>query len=414
MLIMIIKNAKIFTITSGIVEGDILIEGNIIKKIGNISEQSELKNNITDEHIINAKGKIVMPGFINTHCHAAMYFMKSSGRGLPVDRWLNEKIWPIENKMTPNDMKIGTKRSCIDMIKNGITCFSDMYYETDSIAKAVEEIGIRCRPSWCFIGPLPNGKTNKDQAQKFIENIKPTELIRPIISAHATHTCSTETLELAKKAAEEKNLPLDIHVSENQSEVDQIIKRENLRPVEYLEKIKFLSSRVFFDHGIHFSDNELNIIKKHNVKISHCPASNQWLNSGIIKLKEMLELEITVSLGTDSIASNDQLSIQHEMKKAREIQDWKIPAKTLVKMATINGAITLELDKEIGSIEEGKKADLIILDSTGDWEDIINAKINTVICNGKILMENYKLMLNEKEIIEDFEKAKEKLLEKTK
>jgi 5-methylthioadenosine/S-adenosylhomocysteine deaminase len=410
MLIMIIKNAKIFTITSGIIKGNILIEKNIIKKIGNIDPSEISKESIE----INANGKIVMPGFINTHCHSAMYFMKSSGRGLPVDRWLNEKIWPIENKMTPKDMAIGTKRSCIDMIKNGITCFSDMFYETSTIAKATEEMGIRCRPSWCFIGPLPDGKTNKDKAQNFIENMKPTELIRPIISAHATHTCSTETLLLAKKASEEKNLPLDIHVSENQSEVEQIIKRENLHPVEYLEKINFLSHRVIFDHGIHFSDHELNIIKKHNVKISHCPASNEWLNSGIIKLKEMIKLGITVSLGTDSIASNDQLSIQHEMKKARNIQNWEIPAETLVKMATINGAITLGLEKEIGSIEEGKKADLIMLNSSGNWEDIINAKVETVICNGKVLMENYKLALNENEIIEEFEKAKKELLEKTK
>jgi len=388
---------------NGIISGDILVKDNIIEAVGTVSGQSE--------SVINAKGNIILPGFINTHCHAAMYFMKSSGKGLPVKEWLSKEILPIESKMTPHEMYLGTKRSCLDMIKSGITCFSDMFYEVPHIIKAVEEVGIRCCPSWCLIGPMKNGYNTIEKVKNFLPTVKRSELIRPIISCHAPFTCSTETLKLGTKLAE--NFPrLDIHVSENQQEVKDILEREGARPVEYLESIGFLSNKVIFDHAVHLDDNEIQIIKKHNIKISHCPASNQWLNSGTIRLRELLDAEIIVSLGTDGPASNDYLSIQHEMKKARELQDWEIPAETLVKMATINGAITLGLEKELGSIEIGKKADLIILDSSGDWEDILTADINTVICNGKVLLENKKLKIPEKEIIEQFEKAQKELMER--
>jgi len=407
---MLIKNAKIFTITNGITTGDVLIEGNIIKKIGNCEAAID---DISDEQIINANGKILMPGFINTHCHAVMYFMKGMGKGVPVKDWLKKVIIPIEDNYILEDFYIGTKRSCIDMIRNGITCFEDSYYNEKQIIHAAKEMKMRCCPSWSMIGPLKSGYINIEKAKPFYKKVEKTELTRPCVSVHAPFTCSTETLKLGKTISDEKKCPLQIHVSENQKEVEIILEREKLRPIEYLEKINFLSEKTILTHTIHINDNEIEIISRRKSKIAHCPASNIYLNSGTIKLKDILDKKINVSLGTDAIASNEKLSIQHEMQTARKIQNWEIPAETLVKMATINGAITLGLEKEIGSIEEGKKADLIILNTQGSWEDILTAKVETVICNGEVLLKNNKLIkVDEEKIIKEFKKAKDALFKR--
>lgn len=401
---MIIRNATILTITRGILKGDILIKNNIIKEVGSCLKK--------DSKVIDVEGKIVLPGFINTHCHSPMYFMKGMGKGMPVEEWLNKIIFPIESKLEPRDIYLGTKMSCLEMIKNGITCFADMYYETDQIIKAVKEMGIRCCPSWCLIGPKSDGSTNVKKVTSFLSRAEKSELIRPDVSVHAPYTCSTEILMTAKNLADKKGSRLHIHVSENKKEVQDMLKKKKVRPIEYLESIGFLSSKVVLAHAVHLSDKEIRIIAEHNAKISHCPASNEFLSSGTIRLKEILDAGIVISLGTDSIASNSCLSIIHEMKKAREIQQWKVPAEVLVRMATINGAIALGLENELGSIEKGKKADIIVLDREGLWEDVLEAEIDTVMCNGKIIMEGGKLNLDDENIINEFNCAKKSLMKR--
>jgi len=390
-------------------ETDILIEGNKISQIGkNINTEAEFK--------IDARNKAVIPSFVNAHTHAAMTLMRGYADDMKVLDWLQTKIWPLEEKFTERDVYWGAKLACLEMIKSGTTFFNDMYWHYHGTAKAVNEMGIRAAVSAVLIDLFDKAKAEEQinlNKKLFAETKKYSERVVFALGPHAIYTVSKESLQWTKEFSDKNNLLIHIHLSESKSEVDDCIAKHKMRPVEYLEKIGFLGPRVVACHSIWLSDREIKILKKHNVKIVHNPASNMKLSSGVFPYEKMKSL--TVALGTDGCASNNNLDMLEEMKFAALLQKSHthnptlMPASEAFRMATINGAKVFNLNN--GEIKEGKLADLLLVNLNdihlNPRHNLISnlvysansSCVDTTICNGKILMQNRKVK-DEEEILE--------------
>ena len=420
---MLIKNALIVTMDKNkrVIKGDILIESNKIIKI-----DKEIK--VKDE-VIDASKMVALPGFINTHTHSAMTLLRGYADDLPLMKWLKDYIWPLEALLKPEDCYIGSKLACLEMIKAGITTFSDMYFHMNEVAKAVEESGIRGVLSYVINDLMPENFAGLTATKRFLNQVKKSERIIPIIGPHSPYACSKETLLKAKELAEEYKTLIHIHASETREEIEESKKKFGFKPIEYLNSIGFLSPNLEIAHCVWVDVNEIKMLAKNNVKISHCSVSNMKLSSGISPIKYMLENGLIVSSGSDGPCSNNRIDVIQEMKfcsllqKVSFIDSTAIPAEKALEMATINGAKALGLDDKIGSIEEGKLADIILIDFNKPhltpmynvYSHLVYAAqasdVDTVICNGKVLMRNRKVLtFNEKEAIEKAEIAKEDLL----
>lgn len=408
-------------------KSDILIESNEVAEISS-------KINVTGvDKVIDATGKILMPGLVNTHTHTPMNLLRGVGDDLLLDDWLNNHIWPLEANLNQNYTYTGTLLACCEMIKSGTTCFNDMYFFMEGVAKAVEETGIRAILSHGMID-FDDGEKRKAElrkSKKLIKNVHNSAngRIKIAFGPHAPYTASKELLQEVRTLASKMDIIIHIHVSETQKEVDNCLELNSIRPFEYLSDIGFLGDDVLAAHAVHLSDNEINIIKENNTKIAHNPCSNMKLSSGIAPLSKLIENNICVSLATDGAASNNNLDLIEEMKFASLLQKVAnnnpetIPAPMALKLATINGAAALGLENEIGSIEVGKKADLILIDLnklntipvSHPASNIVysanGSNVDTTICNGKILMENRKLTtINEKILLTESGKIANKLI----
>ncbi len=421
---MILKNAS-FIVTLNpkkevITDGAIYIEDSSIVDIG---KTSEIMRKYSDDEIIDCKNKLIMPGLINTHTHAATVLMRGLGEDMELMEWLEKKIWPFESKLKEKDVYHASLLACIEMIKNGITCFNDMYFFMDSVAKACLKIGIRASLSWALIDKEIIPSTNSlENCKRFIKRWKNNELIIPSVGPHAIYTCSEETLLKAKEIADKYNTLLHIHLSETEKEVEDCLKKHGKRPAEYLNSIEFLDKNVIAAHCVWLNKKEIKILSEKGVKVSHCPISNMKLAVGkAMPLPEMLKERVIVSLGTDGAASNNSLDLFETMKfaallhKHEKMDPTVTKAYKILEMATIDGARALSLEDKIGSIEEGKKPDLIILDiNKAHWKpshDVIanlvysckSSDVETVIINGKIVMKEKKILTtNEEKILKSF------------
>lgn len=384
------------------------------------------------DKIIDADGKILLPGLVNTHTHLSMTLFRGLADDLSLDSWLNDHIWPMEANLNGNYCYIGALLGAVELIKSGTTTFSDMYFYMEDVARAVDEAGLRAVLSY---GMIDFGDAEKRE-NEIKENLTLFETcngmadgrIKVFFGPHSPYTASEELLIKVRELADEYNMGIHIHVSETQKEINDVSEEKGLRPFEYLDKIGFLGPDVEAAHSVWLSDEEIEIIKKNNVKISHNPCSNMKLASGIAPVSKLIENDICVSIGTDGASSNNNLDLIEELKTASLLQkvstlDPKVlTSDEAVAMGTIKGAEALGLDNEIGSIEVGKKADIILIDtnsanmipesSTLSSNVIYSANgsnVDTTICNGKILMENKKLtVLDEQEI---YAKAKQAIKE---
>lgn len=406
---------------------DVLIEND---KIVEISPKINVKG---VDKVIDANGKILMPGLINTHTHTPMNLLKGVADDLLLDDWLNNHIWPIEANLNQDYTYAGSLLACAEMIKSGTTCFNDMYFFMDGVAKAVEETGLRATLSHGMIdlGDEEKRIAEFKESKNLIKNCHNSAngRIKVAFGPHAPYTASKELLQEVRTQASKQDIRIHIHVSETQKEVDDSLELNNMRPFEYLDDIGLLGPDVLAAHAVHLSDTEINIIKETNTKISHNPCSNMKLSSGIAPLSKLIENNICVSLATDGAASNNNLDLIEEMKFASLLQKVAnnnpetIPADMALKLATINGATALGLEKDIGSIEVGKKADLILIDlnkvntvpvsyhASSIVYSANGSNVDTTICNGKVLMENRELTtINEKELLEESVKISNKLI----
>ncbi len=323
------------------------------------------------DFVIDARDRIVMPGLINTHTHAAMTLFRGSADDLPLMRWLQEEIWPVEAKLEPKHVYAGSLLACLEMLSSGITCFNDMYYHLEEVARSVLESGIRGVLSYPLldIAGEEQGKELLRQAERALRaHSGRNPRVRVFLGPHAPYTCSAELLLKAKELAEEHRTGIHIHVSETREEVKNFLEEKGKRPFEYLEEIGFLGKNVLAAHAVHVTKREMGIMKRRGVRVAHNPVSNMKLAAGIAPVAEYVKAGITVSLGTDGAASNNTLDLFQEMKTCALLQKVStgdasaVPAQTVLEFATIGAARALGLDREIGSLEVGKRGDVILVD----------------------------------------------------
>ena len=407
----------------------LLIKDDLIAEIAETIDEGNV------DKIIDAEGKILLPGLINTHTHLSMTLFRGLADDLSLDSWLNDHIWPMEANLNGDYCYIGALLGAVELIKSGTTTFSDMYFYMEDVARAVEDAGIRAVLSY---GMIDFGDAERREAE-IEENLQLFKScngmadgrIKVFFGPHSPYTASEDLLIKVRELADEYNMGIHIHVSETEKEINDSLDERGLRPFEYLEKIGFLGPDVVAAHCVWLSDEEIEIIKKHDVKVSHNPCSNMKLASGIAPVSKLIENDICVSIGTDGASSNNNLDLIEELKTASLLQkvstlDPKVlTSDEAITMATIKGAEALGLENEIGSIEVGKKADIILIDtnsanmvpdSSSLSSNVIysanGSNVDTTICNGKILMENKKLtVLDEQEIYDKAKKAIKELKE---
>lgn len=400
-------------------EKDIFIEGNKITEINNIINREA-------EHKIEGKNKAAIPGFFNAHTHAAMTLMRGYSDDLIVMEWLKKKIWPFEAKLTEEDVYWGAKLACLEMIKSGTTFFNDMYWHYHGTAKAVEEMGIRATISAVFIDFFDKKKAKEQRKLNlkiFEETKKYSDRVNFALGPHAIYTVSKESLQWAKEFADKNKCLIHIHLSETKQEVEDCKKNHGKTPIEYLDDMGFLGPNIIACHCIYIDEKEIQILKKNDVKVVLIPTSNMKLSSGVSPLKQIKKAGLTVSLGTDGCASNNNLDMFEEIKIASILQKLNLmdptalPAQEVFEIATINGAKSFGIDA--GVIEEGKLADLLLIDLNKPFmipshnlvSNIVfsanGSCVDTTICDGKILMQNGKVEGEEEIIIKASEIARD-------
>ena len=393
---------------------DILIDDNKIKKIEkNIIGKSDYK-------IINACNKYVLPGFINTHAHIGMSIFRESVDGYTTQDWLTKKIWPIEDNLTPEDVYYSSLLSCAEMIKTGTTTVNDHYFFPNSIIEAVNKSGIRAELTRVIMDV--DGKMDErfTELESLIENSSNKyDNIYISVGIHGLYTASEKCIKKAIEIAKKYNLNIHMHYLENSKESVDISNNYNSnQPYEIIKKY-FKDINTILAHCVKLTSKDFDVFENYNINVSHCPISNLKLGCGVANITKMIENNINVSLGTDGQGSGCNLDMFDTMKFTGLLQKGilenpkLLPAYDILKMATINGAKALNKENLIGSISEGKLADLIILDLSDITLQPINdvfsnivynvkgTNVITTIINGKIVMNNRVLTnLNEKYIIE--------------
>jgi len=416
-------------VSEEIKKSSLLIENDRIIEISD-----DLNLNDADT-VINADGMLLIPGLVNTHTHLSMTLMRGLADDMLLDTWLNDHIWPVEAQLNGEYCYAGALLACAEMIKSGTTCFNDMYFFMDHVAKAADKAGIRGILSHGMIDFGDEDKRKKEfkETHRILKECHNTAdgRIQVAFGPHSPYTCSKELLEQVKKEADKYGVRIHIHVSETQKEVADVSEIHGKRPFEYLSEIGFLGNEVTAAHAVWLSDNEIKLIERSQTKISHNPSSNMKLSSGIAPVSKMLQSGACVSIGTDGTASNNNMDMLEEMKitsllqKVNTMDPTTLPAEEVFKMATINGAKTLGLENQLGSLEVGKKADIALLNiKTPQLTPFRNpishlvysatgGDVDTVICNGEILMQNRNLLtIDEAMVIEMAQNASEDLLSK--
>ncbi len=390
---------------------DIFIEGNIIKEI-----DDDLRH--AAEIIIDGHGKAALPSFFNGHTHAAMVLLRGYADDLSLTEWLNDKIWPTEARLTEEDAYWGTRLACLEMIKSGTTFFNDMYWHFHGVARAVEDSGIRAALSAVFIDLCDQSKAAEQIAlnrRLFDEAKRYSNRVLFTLGPHAIYTVSKESLQWASDFATGNDIFIHIHLSETEREVSDCIRQHGKRPVEYLHDIGFLGPQVIAAHAIWLDDREIELLEEHDVKLVYNPTSNMKLAAGVFPYTKIADRDLTVVLGTDGCASNNNLDMLEEMKFAALLQKMDnddptvLSAHDVFQLATAAPARVFNINS--GSIEEGKVADLILVD-LDDIHLVPNHQlvpnmvysangscVDTTICDGKILMRNKKVE-GEEEVLE--------------
>jgi len=349
----------------------VVIAGDRIKEVS-VSHNNSLPE--TNE-IIYATDAIILPGLINTHCHSPMVLFRGMADDLPLKSWLYEHIFPAEAKyINPNTVYWASLLACVEMIASGTTTCIDGYFFADEIVKALHKSGMRALVAQGVIDfpapGVPDPKKNLDVASAFLERwVHFSDRIIPGIFCHSPLTCSEKTLLRAQEISTQFDLPLQTHLSETQEEAAEIKQKTSMRSAFYFDELGILKSNLIAAHAIYLNEEEIDLLAEREVKIAHCPESNMKLGSGIAPVAQMLEKGITVGIGTDGCASNNNLDLFAEMDttaklaKVANLDPTIIDARAALAMATIGGARVIGLENRIGTIEPGKKADIIIVDT---------------------------------------------------
>ena len=420
----LVKNAYVLDMigeVANIEKKDILINDNVIESI-------EKDINLEVDEKINARNMLVMPGLVNTHTHLAM----SIFRGYKADRklmdWLENAIFPVEDKLKPEDIYWNSYLSCLEMIKSGTTTCNDMYFGMNKTVEAINDTGLRAVVAWCMKDDSIKDKVEQTRKYAKLYNKKDSK-IKIYVSADAPHTCNPDTIKLCVDLAKELKTGMHIHLAETIEEESKIKSRYNKRSTEYLNDLDVFDVPVVLAHGIYVSDSDIEILKNIKGGISHNPISNCKLSSGICDVVKLRKNGINIGLGTDGIGSTTTIDMFEEMKtaaylqKVNTMQPSSILAYDILKMATIEGAKVLGMEDEIGTLEPGKKADMIFIKTDKlhlcPENDVCanlvysanGADVESVMIDGKIIMQNRKMVnLDEKEVIRQVKKIAKRLL----
>ena len=409
---MLVTNGTVLTLDAGdteIINGAVAIAKDTIAAVAPADEFGAW----SVSQVIDANGGIIMPGLINSHTHAAMTCFRGLADDLQLMTWLNDHIFPAEAKLDDQKVYSGALLACAEMIMSGTTCFCDMYLFEDAVARAAKKAGMRAvvgevlydfnSPNY---GPIENGFK---YTQKLIDIWQDDPLVTIAVEPHSTYLCAPQLLKKAFDLTQSFNLPLVIHLAESKSEIDQIKERYSRTPVEHLAELGVLAPNVLACHCVELTENDIALLQRFEVKVAHNAESNMKLASGVAPIPRLINEGICVGMGTDGCASNNDLDLFQEMDsvaklhKAKSLDPTVMDAATVLKMATIKGARALGLDPVIGSLETGKKADLIIVDTnkphlTPMYNPVshmvyaaIGSDVTTSIINGTVVMQDGKI-----------------------
>jgi 5-methylthioadenosine/S-adenosylhomocysteine deaminase len=406
--------------------GSVAIDG---ANIAGVGSSADIAARFKARDNINAVGSVIIPGLINTHTHAPMVLYRGLADDLPLQEWLEKYIFPAEAKTVSREMvRAGTRLAAVEMIQSGTTAYADMYYFEEEIARVTKAAGLRGVLGQTIIQfPVADAKTPGEglaRTEAFIKEFEHDDLIVPAVAPHAPYTNDARTLLASRALATKYGVPVLIHVSETESEVKRSQEAHaGMSPVAYLQSIGFWGLRTLLNHGVWVSADDIALLRSHNVAVSHNPESNMKLASGIAPVPAYLASGITVGLGTDGAASNNDLDMFEAMRAAGFLHKVHtgdprvVPAATALEMATINGARALGLDRQVGSLEAGKRADLVVVSMNSARQTplydpvshLVYASrgddVRTVIVNGRVLMRDRKMMtLNEASVLSEARK----------
>ena len=394
-------------------ETDIYIEGSRIASIGKKPE------GFSEDKVIDGKDRLAIPGLVNCHTHSYMSFMRNVADDLSFMDWLFGTIDPIEQKMTDEDTYWGACLAIIEMMKSGTTCFNDMQMNIHQTTRAVKESGMRAVISRGLVGSGSDeaGQMRLRQAYEERDAAADCDRLTFMLGPHAPYTCDDGFMRIVSEEAKKNNMRIHVHLSESESEIEQIREKYHCTPIEMAEKNGLFDVPAVAAHCVQITESDMDILKRKDVSVVTNPASNMKLGNGFAPVPEMLEKGINVCIGTDGAASNNSLNLFHEMSllalihKGVKRTPQCISAGETIRIATINGAKALGLEREIGSLEEGQKADIAILNlnkaSLTPRNNLIaglsysanGSEVETVIIDGEITMEDRKILTMDEELV---------------
>ena len=391
-------------------EGFLGIEGERIAFVSSDQNQAKsfLSNHLNDCTRIDAKGKVVMPGLINTHTHVAMALLRGISDDVPLMEWLEQHIWPVEGKMGYQEVYDGARLGILEMLMGGTTTFVDMYPYEEAVAEAAESAGIRTVVSPCPMDfRMDHFENDWHQVQKRFSS---SRLVSMWMGPHAIYTLSKENLQRSIALAAQLGTGSHVHLAETTVEDSNARSQYGMSPTEYFDKVGLFNRPTLAAHCVVLSNNDIRILAERKVSVAHNPQSNMKLASGVAPVKRMLDAGINVSIGTDGASSNNDLDMWEEMRTASLLQKvdtldaCAIPAYTALKMATVNGAKAIGREGELGELTTGAFADLLLVDiekphlypHTNIVSELVYSAhasdVDTVIINGKIVVENRKCL----------------------
>jgi len=397
--------------------GTVVIRGDNIVEVGSANE---INNQYENALTIDCSGKTIIPGLINAHTHAAMTLLRGLADDRRLDVWLLGYMMPVEREFVTSEFcRIGTQLACAEMIRSGVTCFADMYYFEHDVAQAVADVGMRALCSQSVLKfPTPDAPSLEDgllRARKFIEHWHGHSLILPSVGPHAPYTSTREMLKACASLALEYDVPVHIHIAETAKEVEESRSERSMPVVPWVKKQGLFDAKVLAAHCVHLDSGEISTLQHHQAGVAHCPTSNLKLASGIAPITEMLDVGLNVGIGTDGPASNNDLDMFEETRLAALLAKGAandptvVPARQAFAMATIMGARALHMGDITGSIEVGKRADLVVLDldvlhntptfqrdQDSIYSQIVyvskSSDVSDVMVNGEWLMQNRQLI----------------------
>lgn len=422
----LIKNGTLVTMDAqnSIVSGDLLIEDGRIVAVGRDVDSAEL--------VIDAKGCAVLPGFIQTHLHLCQTLFRGTADDLALIDWLRKRVWPMEAAHNAASVRASARLAIAELIKGGTTCALTMetVSHTDEVFRVVAETGFRATIGKCMMdkGDEVPAELREDTEQSINEAVEIIERwhgredgrIRACFAPRFAVSCTAELLSRVGKLAPERGVMIHTHASENSKECELVEAESGMRNLSYLDSLGITGAHVVLAHCVHLNDGEMATLKRSHTNVSHCPSSNLKLGSGLAPVKEMIDEGISVSLGADGAACNNRLDMFTEMRTAALLQKMRhgpevLPATRVLRMATIDGAGALGLANEIGSLETGKRADVIVVDLSAPHclpkaSDIVSsvvysaqpADVRTVIIDGQLVMKERELLtLEESEVADE-------------